>query len=512
MPIDGPPDSAPQFAAYLAKLWRRKWTVLLSTAVAAGAAFGVSKSETPVYSASAKVVLQPGGGSTALGTPPVANIADEIQRLESPAVSSVVAKEFGTPGTVAGSSISGTDVMVVTSTAPTAAGASMFANAYANAYISVRQAQTVSSYLAAAKAVQSQIAALQAKLAALSPGLPGTTNPQASAPAAQLTLLEQQLETLQTSADASASQAQVLAPANPPPSPSSPRTIRNLLLGLGGGLLLGVGLAFVRDSLDDTISSREDLEASQPGLPLLATIPSTEGRGRSTGSVVSLSRPHSGAAEAYRALRTSAQFLALDQPLRVIQVTSPKTGEGKTTTAANLAVAFAAAGQRVVAVDCDLRRSTLHQVFGVANEIGFCSVLSGDHPLSAALQEVPSTSGLRLLPSGPRPTNPAELLAGVRTGEVIAALAEMADVVIVDSPPVLPVTDASLISASVDATLVVVSSGSTGARDLRHALETLGQVDAPVRGTVLNRVALNPGYSYGYVYTAEPRHVAGGKT
>jgi non-specific protein-tyrosine kinase len=232
-------------------------------------------------------------------------------------------------------------------------------------------------------------------------------------------------------------------------------------------------------------------------------------RSGETKGLVARTRPHSYAAEAYRSLRTSVQFLALDQPVRILQVTSPRTSEGKTTTVANLAVTLAAAGQRVIVADCDLRRPRQHDMFGLSNRVGFTSVLLGESPMSEALQAVPDYPDLSVLASGERPPNPAELLASPRVKEVFGAMARLADVVLVDTPPVLPVTDAVLVSGRVDATVIVVSAGLTSAKDLSRALEVLGQVDAPVTGAVLNSVAVNAGYRfrYRYSYTSEPQHL-----
>jgi capsular exopolysaccharide synthesis family protein len=237
---------------------------------------------------------------------------------------------------------------------------------------------------------------------------------------------------------------------------------------------------------------------------VLGVLPAVSGRNR---DLMASARPHSDAAEAYRSLRTSVQFLGLDQPVKRLQITSPRTAEGKTTVVANLAVTLAAAGNRVIAVDCDLRRSRLHHVFDLSNKEGFTSVLVGQTPLSVAVQPVKGQDNLSVLTSGERPPNPAELLSGVRAGEVFSALGQLADIVIVDCPPVLPVTDAVLTATSMDATLMVVSSGTTTGKDLSRALEVLAQVDAPVVGVVLNALETNTGYRYRYRYrySYEPR-------
>ena len=347
--------------------------------------------------------------------------------------------------------------------------------------------------LSAASTIQGRISALQQQISGM-----GAGSPEATALQQQVVVLEQQLSTLQSDAALGSAGASVVQPATPPRTPSSPKKTLNGLVGLLGGLVLGTALAFVRESLDDTIVGREDVSLSQPELPVLALIPQYSVGRHEGGELVSASRPHSDAAESYRTLRTSVEFTALDRSISTLQLTSPRSTEGKTTTAANLVVTLAKVGREVVVVDCDLRRSCLHTLFGLGNEVGFTSVLLGEVPLSAALLQVPDVPGLRLLASGPRPPNPSELLASQRAGEVIASLADLADIVVFDSPPVLPVTDAVALASRVDALLMVVQAGSTTAKDLGRALEMLGQVDASVIGAVLNGV--QPRGRYGYRY------------
>jgi non-specific protein-tyrosine kinase len=230
-------------------------------------------------------------------------------------------------------------------------------------------------------------------------------------------------------------------------------------------------------------------------------------RDRNEARVVSLADPASPISEAYRALRTSVQFLGLDRPLRLIQLTSPRASEGKTTTISNLAVALSRAGQRVVVVCCDLRRPRIHEFFGLDNTVGFTSVLLGEVPLSSAVQPVRRQERLALLASGPTPPNPSELLSSHRTAEVLQALTLQADVVLIDCPPVLPVTDSLVLSAAVDATILVTNSGSTTRKEAQRAVELLRQVDAPLVGSVLNGVTPETGYGYGYGYGYEDDRV-----
>jgi non-specific protein-tyrosine kinase len=213
---------------------------------------------------------------------------------------------------------------------------------------------------------------------------------------------------------------------------------------------------------------------------------------------VSIEDPTSPAAEAYRTLRTSIQFLGLEQPMRTLQVTSANPQEGKTTTLANLAVALARSGSTVAIVCCDLRRPRVHEFFGLENDVGFTSVLLGKVPLAGAVQEVPDQARLSLLASGPLPPNPSELLSSRRTVEVFGSLQAEYDFVLIDAPPVLPVTDALVLSGRVDATLLVAVAGATTRKEAARAVELLRQVDAPLVGAVLNGVDTEGSYGYAY--------------
>lgn len=228
-------------------------------------------------------------------------------------------------------------------------------------------------------------------------------------------------------------------------------------------------------------------------------------KNRNETRVISRVEPSSPAAEAYRSLRTSINFLGVDRSMRVLQITSSNASEGKTTTIANLAVALARAGERVVIVNCDLRRPRIHDFFDMPDSVGFTNVFLGEMPISAALQSVPGEPNLRVLASGRLPPNPSELLSSPRTEQIFSALKSQNVMVLIDCPPVLPVTDAAVLSSRVDGTVLVASAGSTTGKDLSRALELLGQVGAPILGTVLNGVTAEGGYGYQYgYYTAPP--------
>jgi capsular exopolysaccharide synthesis family protein len=219
--------------------------------------------------------------------------------------------------------------------------------------------------------------------------------------------------------------------------------------------------------------------------------------------LVVASQPSSPAAEAYRQLRTNILFSSLDRPLRTLLVTSTTPEEGKSTTLANLAVTLAQAGSSVILADCDLRRPSLHTLFGASQAPGLTNVLlaGGDFPLIET-----GIEGLQLLPAGPLPPNPAELVGSKRMTETMAQLRERADYVLFDSPPVIAVTDAAILATKVDAVLLVVRAGATK-RDLaQRAKAQLEQVKAPLIGVVLNNAKYDT--SLHHYFSADSKNVA----
>jgi non-specific protein-tyrosine kinase len=211
--------------------------------------------------------------------------------------------------------------------------------------------------------------------------------------------------------------------------------------------------------------------------------------------LVTLTEPRSPASEAYRTLRTNLEFSSLEHPLRSLLVTSPAALADKSLTVANLAVIMAEGGRRVVLVDGDLRRPKLHDIFGLGNHPGLCEMVGNDGPgLDAALQES-GVEGLHILTSGQLPQNPSVLLGSDGLVKVISTLIEQADLVLFDAPPVLAVTDASLLAARVDGTLLIVRAGGTRRDHVRRAKALLDQVNARLVGAALTHARLDRGAS-----------------
>ncbi len=210
--------------------------------------------------------------------------------------------------------------------------------------------------------------------------------------------------------------------------------------------------------------------------------------------LITVADPRSPISESYRTLRTNLDFASLDQALKTLVVTSAGVGEGKSTTLANLAVVSAQAGRKVILVDADLRRPTLHQAFGLDNEAGLTTIMMDDAALASPPLQETNVEGLSVLTSGPLPPNPADLLGSQRMTQVISALAEWADQVFFDTPPVVAVTDAAVLATKVDGVLLVVSAGKTRRENARTAVQRLEQINARLVGTVLTNVQMGAGF------------------
>ena len=287
----------------------------------------------------------------------------------------------------------------------------------------------------------------------------------------------------------------VVEPASLPIVPIGPNKGMTILLAAAIGLLLALGAAFLLDYLDDTIKTPEDVQ-SATHLATLGAIARIAGETVAE-KLITILQPKSPNAEAYRVLRTNLLFSAVDNPPRTLLITSASPGEGKSTTLANLGVVMAQQGQRVILVDSDLRRPTLHRLFQAPNAAGLTNALLHDQPSAAPFLQATLVDNLSLLTSGPLPPNPAELLGSARFGELLRDLQQHADVVLLDSPPALAVTDAPVLARQVDGVLLVVDAGATRRQWAANAQETLSKVGAKVLGVAINR--LKPGSS-GYYY------------
>lgn len=306
----------------------------------------------------------------------------------------------------------------------------------------------------------------------------------------------------------------ILDAARAPGAPVEPNIPRNLAFALVLGITSGIGLAFLLESMDNTVRTTEQAQIIS-GLPSLGMIPFGSKSGSSgTGArqlvvassqeaveLVTQVRPQSQMAESYRALRTSLLLSNLGAPPKVIMVTSARPQEGKTTTSINSAIVLAQKGTRVLLVDADLRRPSIHKTLGMGPRSGLSNVLTGSATLEQTIAPAPILPNLFVLAAGSPPPNPAELLASTEMKDVLDDLRQQFDHVVIDTPPTLSVTDAVVLSPRMDAIILVIRSGQTTKQALRRARDILMQVNAHVTGVLLNAVDLSsPDYYYYYEY------------
>jgi capsular exopolysaccharide synthesis family protein len=310
--------------------------------------------------------------------------------------------------------------------------------------------------------------------------------------------------------------------ARTPGGPAEPNIPRNLGFAFVLGLTSGIGLAFLLEGIDNTVRTPEQAQAIS-GLPSLGMIPLGSKNNADSGAkagpglmvaaskeaveLITQSRPQSQMAESYRALRTSLLLTSLGAPPKTILITSALPREGKTTTSINTAIVLAQKGVRVLLIDADLRRPSIHKTLGMGPRVGLSNVLTGGATLQQATMRSPVLPNLYVLPAGTPPPNPAELMASVQMNDMLTQLRDQYDHIVVDTPPTLSVTDAVVLSTRADAVVLVIRSAQTTKPALRRARDILAQVNARVSGVLLNAVNLDsPDYYYYYEYQGKYGH------
>lgn len=487
----------------------RAWFPLLVICVvlAGGAAFVFSRMLAKVYEAQATLIV----GQSLSGASPDYNQLLVSQRLSTTYASvatkrpnlEVVIAKLGLDETaddlarsVSADAALDSTLVVITAQDADPAQAAAIANALAEQLVAVSpavaglQADLQASIDADLRATQSQITATQTEVETLAALSKRTTEQDA-----RLETLEGRLVSLRSTYATLLSYASgyasnlltVVEPAEVPTAPISPRVLLNVLLGAMLGLFVGGALILVREHLDDTVKTPDDAEAAA-GLATLGVIMRMTGdRGRSEIYRLSaLLYPRSAATESYRTLRANIEFASVDGPISTLLVTSSIPGEGKTVTAANLAVVFAQAGRRVLLVDADLRKPGVHQIFDLPNAHGLTTLLRTDDANLEAITQATEQDHLRVLTTGPLPPNPAELLGSHRMQAVLDRLRAAYELVIFDSPPVQTVTDPAILSSFVDGTIFVIGAGRGRRATIGLSREALDRAGARVLGGVLN--------------------------
>jgi capsular exopolysaccharide synthesis family protein len=283
-------------------------------------------------------------------------------------------------------------------------------------------------------------------------------------------------------------------PAAVNPIPVEPNILLNTVLAAVVGILLSAGVIIAREAFDDTIKTPDDI-THRFNLPVLGVINHQTSKSE---ALITIREPRSPIAESYRTLRTNVSFASVDRPLRTLMVTSAEPGDGKTTTICNLGVVLAQNGKRVIVADCDLRRPRIHTYFGLPNRHGMTTLFAHAEVL-ANVRKTTQVDGLTVITTGSLPPNPSELMGSQKLQTILGTMLESADLVLIDTPPTLTVSDAAALAPSLDGMLLVVRPGKTRLSALKQTLEQLRQVNARVLGIVMNDVVTR-GNPYGYHY------------
>lgn len=518
---------------YVRIVWRRKWLIAAAIVAAVTVSLVVTARAPSIYASSSRVLIASQDTSlfaiAGLVAPDPAQIDTQVQVITSPAVATAVAERLGPDAAavtgVAAGGIGTTRVLDVTVKATSPQVAARAATLYVEVYTQQRRDQAIANVVQVSQKLTEKTAEAKQKVADFEGQLARAQANKASASeiesiklqrdaaATNYLLYLQKADQATVDASVATGGAEILVRGAVPTQPISPQPRRSAALAVALGLMLGVVAAIGLDFLDDSVKTVEEVERIARTLPILGAIPTiADWKNRDVARLVTIEDSNSVISEAYRSLRTNVQFAGIKREARVLQVSSPVAAEGKTTTLANLAVTMALSGRRVTVVDCDLRRPRVHEFFGVSNEIGFTSVLLGDQPLSSALQRVvlPDGAVIQMLPSGPLPPNPAELLGTTRVAELLVALKADNDYVLIDAPPVLPVTDAVVLASRVDGVMLVATTKVTGRRHLSQALSSFRAADSPLLGIIVNGAPTTNAYTYDYSYKGRPS-ARGGK-
>ncbi|MDP9235141.1 MAG: polysaccharide biosynthesis tyrosine autokinase [Actinomycetota bacterium] len=513
---------------YIEVLRAKKWTILVIALLVLAIALVVSYRQTPLYQAQARILVEPLPSAPTQDAPlePVI-VTTESQLVASQPVAALVKKDLNTPQsastllkrlTVAGGGATaaapvplGSQVLVVTYTSPSPRLARDAANAFASDYIDYRGRQAASQVATARTAAERSIQSASREISKLTKeiniaaqqadnALVSALETQRNALYSRLGVLQQRLDDLQPASAARSGGAILINSADLPDSPSSPDYFFNCVLALFVGLGLGTTVALLRERLDKRFRGRADVEQTL-GAPVLATIPAFGHRKKRTRDfqVVTLTQPKGPSSEAYRSLRTNLQYITIQRGMKSLLITSAAAGEGKTVTTVNLAIALAHSGQRVIVVSADLRRPTLEKYFGLERGEGLSTwLVSNEGQDLWKLIQDPDIPNIRVLTSGPIPSNPAELLNSSRVGELLDLLSPNADLVLFDSAPVLGLADAPILASRVDGTLLIVDAGTSHKSAGERAREEIERAGGAVIGCLLN--AYDPSASPYYYY------------
>lgn len=513
---------------YISLIWRWTWLIILGISVAGISAFVVSKNMTPIYQSTSRLLIDQAPGTNSgndytqilveerlaqtyvelLNTEPV--LEETIIQLDLPFTTGQLKSKLSV------SAPQETQIINIRVEDSDPNRAALIANALGDVFIiqnqnreNLRYAKPIEKWENRLQTIGDDIEALETNINSLT-ALGEEITPEEKATLSrfessrneaqiQYTEIFNNLNGLQIEQAKEASNLIQIEEAKASKSPIRPRTFTNVLLAAAVGGMIAIGIIFLIDYLDDTVKTPDHVleDTNLTTLGAIAIIKMDQGGE----GLITQQAPRDPISEAYRVIRTNLDFSAVDEKLKSLLISSASPGEGKSTTAANVAVVMAQTGKKVVLIDADLRRPMQHKIFNLSNNMGLTtSILDNQTPVVEHLQET-KTNNLRLLTSGPIPPNPAELLDSQRMQDVLQELQETVDLVVIDTPPVLTVADASIIGPYVNGALLVIDTGSTKREAFANAVERITRTGSHVFGVILNKVKLDrSGYGYYYYY------------
>ena len=523
---------------YFLVVWRRWWLILLTTIVAAGVAYGLGSRQVPIYQSTA--VLEVDRGTSPSDDPYSVQRNSEIeaetyarQISADPVLVEVIAllEINWNPDTVEElltiAQMPNTSMIQIGAVHTDPALAQALAQTTAEVFIRQKQAQQQARYQASLDELDALVSEMEQRIMdtrvqIVAMGDLEGLSPLASAELARLqtqlnnnqirhNVLLQSAESFRLAMARSGNYISIFSWAELPQSPVGPLVMRNTALAAVVGGMIGVGIAFLLEYLDDTLHNPEEAQAAL-GMATLASIP--ELKDMEPRALITRKQPLHPVSEAFRNLRTSVQFANLDSSIRTLLITSPTPAEGKSFVAANLAVALAQGGKKVLLLDTDLRHPVAHRIMSTEKTPGLSDLLyaiseEGDKADRFAGVQVFHPAGedlptLSVLPAGKRVPNPAEVLGSQLFHDLLSWLRDRFDVVVIDSPPLLAVTDAAVVATQVDGVAMVLTAGETHQGAAIQALERLNSVGAKVLGLIMNRMSTERGGYYYYYYHHYP--------
>jgi capsular exopolysaccharide synthesis family protein len=568
-------STAEMITEYAGLLWRWAWLLILLALLAGGTAYYLSNKQTPLYQASALAMINaaPSSADSAYYVTLGQSLADSYSKLMTTlSFRDSVAQLLGfpyLPGSVQVTPITNTQLLYVTVTDTDPVRAALIANTLVTVFNEQIQADQATRYADSEQNLKTQMDALDQQIqtsladlavlgqeiqdddttltALLTPDNITRTQQELDQRASLIqqiqstlqsrlsqqaqmqgtlqnyrysySLLLQSYESIRLAESQSSSGVLLKDPAVPPGAPIQPQPFRSAMLAAVVGLFLGAGIVFLIEFLDDSLRDPQEITRKW-GIPVLGMIVNFESKNGN--ELITEKQPRSPVSEAFRSLRTNLQFTSVTSPLHTLLVTSPSPEDGKTTIVGNLACVFAQVGRKVVVVDSDLRRPALHKLFERPNRFGLTDQFI--HPqeyLNGAVQPT-EIKNLYLLSSGSLPPNPSELISSHRMVEIIQSLEAQYEVVFLDAPPSLVVTDANVLANHADGVILVIRPSTTKRAAIKHTIEQLAQVKANIVGVVLNGVDVRKTrYSYyrgyynkygrGYAYYWDGRSSGTGK-